>query len=161
MDEQQKQLEGMMRSMIEEYLGQLAQKPAEQGYGPSQGFGPQQNWGAAQGYGWGAHSQQGYAGHHGGMGGGPWGPHHAGPMGGFGPLGGLGARLGGANMQQFLMGALLGGAAAYVLSDAELREKILKGAMKLYGGVMGGFEEMKEQMADIKAEMEAKQGGMG
>ncbi|MBA4194813.1 MAG: hypothetical protein C0451_09635 [Comamonadaceae bacterium] len=63
------------------------------------------------------------------------------------------------NTEQFLIGAVVGAAAAWVLSDEELRGKILKSAMKLYAGVAGGFEEMKEQMADLKAEAEAERHG--
>ena len=63
------------------------------------------------------------------------------------------------NTEQFLLGALIGAAAAWVLSDEELRGKIVKSAMKLYSGVAGGFEEMKEQMADIRAEVEAERHG--
>jgi hypothetical protein len=63
------------------------------------------------------------------------------------------------NSEQFLLGALIGAAAAWVLSDEELRGKIVKSAIKLYAGVAGGFEEMKEQMADIRAEVEAEQHG--
>lgn len=60
---------------------------------------------------------------------------------------------------QFLLGAAIGAAAAYVLSDEELRGKLLKMGMKLYAGVLGGVEEFKEQMADLKAEVEAEQHG--
>ncbi len=56
--------------------------------------------------------------------------------------------------QQFLMGALLGATAAYVLTDEQLRGKLLRAGMKMYAGVMGGLEEMKEQVADIHAEMQ-------
>lgn len=63
------------------------------------------------------------------------------------------------NTEQFLLGALVGAAAAWVLSDEEMRGKIVKSAMKLYTGVAGGFEEMKEQMADIRAEVEAERHG--
>ncbi|ATE62706.1 hypothetical protein CCZ27_15100 [Thauera sinica] len=63
------------------------------------------------------------------------------------------------NTEQFLIGALIGAAAAWVLSDEELRGKIVKSAMKLYTGIAGGFEEMKEQMADIRAEVEAERHG--
>lgn len=63
------------------------------------------------------------------------------------------------NSEQFLLGALIGAAAAWVLSDEELRGKIVKSAMKLYAGVAGGFEEVKEQMADIRAEVEAERHG--
>lgn len=63
------------------------------------------------------------------------------------------------NTEQFILGALIGAAAAWVLSDEELRGKIVKSAIKLYTGVAGGFEEMKEQMADIRAEVEAERHG--
>ncbi|MFT3663429.1 hypothetical protein [Piscinibacter sp.] len=58
--------------------------------------------------------------------------------------------------EQFLLGAAVGAAAAWVLSDAELRGRLLKAGMRLYAGVAGGFEEMKEQMADLKAEVEVE-----
>ena len=59
-----------------------------------------------------------------------------------------------ANAQnQFLLGLLLGAGAAWVLSDEELRGKILRTLMKAYGSLMGSVEEIKEQMADIQAEM--------
>lgn len=61
--------------------------------------------------------------------------------------------------EQFLLGALLGAGAAWLLSDEEMRGKLVKAGMKLYAGIAGGFEEMKEQMADIKAEVEAEQYG--
>lgn len=59
--------------------------------------------------------------------------------------------------QQFLLGSLIGAAATYVLTDEELRAKVMKGAMKLYSNMAGGFEEIKEQMADLRAEIEAGQ----
>ena len=65
---------------------------------------------------------------------------------------GLAALSGG---QQFLAGALLGAAAAYVFADEALRAKLIKGGMQLYASIVGGFEEIKEQMADIQAEMAA------
>lgn len=61
--------------------------------------------------------------------------------------------------EQFLLGLLIGGAAAWVLSDEELRNKLLKTGMKLYSGLMGGLEEFKEQMADVRAELDAEQQG--
>ncbi|ENO88637.1 hypothetical protein [Thauera linaloolentis] len=76
-----------------------------------------------------------------------------------GLLQGMPAFLRTGNTEQFLLGALIGAAAAWVLSDEELRGKIVKSAMKLYTGVAGGFEEMKEQMADIRAEVEAERHG--
>lgn len=71
----------------------------------------------------------------------------------------LPAFLRGRNTEQFLIGALVGAAAAWVLSDDELRGKIVKSALKLYADAAGGFEEMKEQMADIRAEVEAERQG--
>ncbi|MDT3672170.1 MAG: hypothetical protein ROZ37_17755 [Aromatoleum sp.] len=61
--------------------------------------------------------------------------------------------------EQFLLGALVGAAAAYVLSDEELRGKLVKTGIKLYSNVVGSFEEMKEQVADLKAEVEAERMG--
>jgi hypothetical protein len=58
--------------------------------------------------------------------------------------------------QQFLLGTLLGAAATYVLSNDELRAKMMKSVVKLYSGMSNGLEEMKEQIADIQAEMQAE-----
>ena len=79
---------------------------------------------------------------------------------GLGLLRGLGLPrgLGAGTTEQFVIGTLLGAAAAYVLADEELRGKIMKSAMKLYTGLAGGVEEFKEQMADLKAEIEAEHG---
>ncbi len=55
---------------------------------------------------------------------------------------------------QFLVGLLFGAAAVYVLSDEEIRAKLIKSGMKLYAGMAGGFEEIKEQFADIRAELD-------
>lgn len=60
----------------------------------------------------------------------------------------------GANSTQFLLGAAIGGALAWTLSDQERRHKILKSAVNLYSNVAGGFEELKEQVSDIRAEAE-------
>lgn len=59
---------------------------------------------------------------------------------------------------QFLLGALLGATAAYVLSNDEMREKIVRSAVKLYTDIAGGMEELKEQVADIQAEMAVQTG---
>lgn len=73
---------------------------------------------------------------------------------GAGILGWLGNR----QMEQFILGLLLGGAAAYVLGDPEKRARLIRMGMKLYTGVAGSFEEFKEQIADLKAEVAAEQG---
>ena len=59
--------------------------------------------------------------------------------------------------EQFILGLLLGGAAAYVLGDHEKRAKLIRMGMKLYAGVAGSVEEFKEQIADLKAEVAAEQ----
>lgn len=58
--------------------------------------------------------------------------------------------------QQFIVGLALGAGAAWVLGDEDRRAALLKTAMKLYSGLSGGFEELKEQAADIRAEMDAQ-----
>jgi hypothetical protein len=60
--------------------------------------------------------------------------------------------------EQFVIGALLGAAGAYVLADEELRGKIMKSVLRLYTGLAGSVEEFKEQMADVRAEIEAEGG---
>ncbi|MCV2217339.1 MULTISPECIES: hypothetical protein [unclassified Thauera] len=145
--------------------GQYGQPPNAQ-YGPNGQYGPQygqygQQYGAPP---WGQYGMasglpggmeagfaQGFA-----QGMGPL-PQQAAADGGF--LQNMPAFLRTGNTEQFLLGALIGAAAAWVLSDEELRGKIVKSAMKLYSGVAGGFEEMKEQMADIRAEVDAERHG--
>ena len=61
--------------------------------------------------------------------------------------------------EQFLLGAAIGAAAAYLLSDEELRGKLIKSGIKMYSNLMGGIEEIKEQDADLNAEVMAEQSG--
>ncbi len=58
--------------------------------------------------------------------------------------------------EQFLLGALLGAGAAYVLGDEKLRGRLMKAGMNLYASLLGGMEELKEQAADVRAEVEAE-----
>jgi len=58
--------------------------------------------------------------------------------------------------QQLLLGVLIGAAAAWVLGDEALRAKLLRVGMQLYSSAAGGLEEVKEQVADIQAELEAQ-----
>jgi len=78
---------------------------------------------------------------------------------GSGLFDGLSRLLPAGRSEQFLLGAALGAAAAYVLSDDELRGKLIKSGLSLYSGIVGGLEEMKEQVADIQAEMAAASDG--
>lgn len=64
--------------------------------------------------------------------------------------------LGSRQTEQFVLGALLGAAAVYVLGDEKLRNKLIKAGLNLYSGIAGNFEEMKEQMADLQAEAQAE-----
>ncbi len=59
--------------------------------------------------------------------------------------------------EQFLIGVLIGGGAAYVLSDEQLRRHIIRYGLQTYGNIMGGLEELKEQVADIQAEIRVEQ----
>lgn len=59
--------------------------------------------------------------------------------------------------QQFIAGALLGVAIAYVLGDEALRGKLMRAGMRLYTHLAGEFAELKEQLADIEAELAAEQ----
>jgi len=56
------------------------------------------------------------------------------------------------------VGALIGAAATYVLADEALRGKLIRSGLKLYSELAGGLAEMKEQAADIQAELAAEQG---
>ena len=55
--------------------------------------------------------------------------------------------------EQFLVGVLIGAGATYVLSDEQLRRQIIRYALQVYGEIVGGFEELKEQVADVQAEI--------
>ncbi len=59
--------------------------------------------------------------------------------------------------QQLLTGILIGAGATWLLGDEKVRGKLMKSVMQLYTGMVGGFEEIKEQMSDIQAELEAEQ----
>lgn len=73
----------------------------------------------------------------------------------------LGCRgwLGTPQAEQFVLGALLGGGAAYMLGDEERRERVMQSAVRLYTSVLGSVEEFKEQLADIQAEVNAELAG--
>ncbi len=53
----------------------------------------------------------------------------------------------------YVKGALLGAALALVLTNPKVQRAVVKGAVTLWTSVQGGFEEMKEQIQDIKSEM--------
>ena len=76
-----------------------------------------------------------------------------------GLAGGLSSLLPRDRTGQFVVGALVGAAAAWVLSDEELRGKMMKSGLKAWADLTGSLEEMKEQMADMQAELAAGQAG--
>lgn len=57
---------------------------------------------------------------------------------------------------KLLRGLLIGGAAAYILTNENAQKAIIKAGVKLYGALAGGLEEFKEKIMDAKAEMEAE-----
>ncbi|HOI83206.1 MAG TPA: YtxH domain-containing protein [Campylobacterales bacterium] len=58
---------------------------------------------------------------------------------------------------KFLRGLLIGGAAAYILTNENAQKAIIKTGIKLFGSLAGGVEEFKEKIMDAKAELEAEQ----
>ena len=62
------------------------------------------------------------------------------------------------NTIQLLTGALIGAAAAYVLSSEEIQKKLFKGIAAMGDIVSGGLDEIKERYEDAKAEYEAGKG---
>ena len=59
------------------------------------------------------------------------------------------------SFQQALIWAALGAAAAWVLSDPAVRDKLIKQAMKIYLELVVGFQEVKDRVADLKADVDA------
>lgn len=57
---------------------------------------------------------------------------------------------------KFLRGLLIGGAAAYILTNENAQKAIIKTGVKLFGTLAGGVEEFKEKIMDAKAELEAE-----
>jgi hypothetical protein len=60
---------------------------------------------------------------------------------------------------QFLLGLVIGAAAAYVFGNEEVRAKLIKAGITLYTGLAGGLEELREQFADVQAELAAQEAG--
>lgn len=73
---------------------------------------------------------------------------------------GLAGMLPAGRNEQFLLGAAIGAAAAYVLGDEALRGKLMKSGIRMFSNLMGDFAEFKEQLADMQAEVEAEQQGV-
>lgn len=84
-----------------------------------------------------------------------WGPQ-AGVPGNNGILNRLEGLLGKRPRDQYLVGALAGAVAVYVLGDEKLRGKLLKSGMQLYENAMSGLAELQEQWADVRAEIDSE-----
>ena len=59
----------------------------------------------------------------------------------------------------FLQGALIGAAAAYLLTNDSVQQTAIKSAVKTWTLIQGGMEEMKERFRDAEAELHASQMG--
>ena len=53
----------------------------------------------------------------------------------------------------YIKGLLLGAGLAYLVTNPKVQRTVVKGAVTLWSTVQGGFEEVKEQIMDIKSEM--------
>lgn len=56
---------------------------------------------------------------------------------------------------RFIKGALVGAAAAYLLSNESVQQNAIKAAVKAWSLLQGGIEEMKERFRDAEAELHA------
>lgn len=65
--------------------------------------------------------------------------------------------LGNFDTQKFLLGALIGAAGAYLLTNENAQKNLMKAIAKGSTLFQAGIEEMKERFEDAKAEIEAKE----
>ncbi len=59
---------------------------------------------------------------------------------------------------RFIRGLLIGAAAAYLLSNENVQRTAIKTAVRAWGLVQGGVEELKERFHDAEAEVRAETG---
>ena len=55
--------------------------------------------------------------------------------------------------ERFIRGLLIGGAAAYLLTNDTVQRAAIKGAVKAWSTLQGGVEELKERFQDAEAEL--------
>ena len=55
--------------------------------------------------------------------------------------------------ERFVKGALIGAAAAYLLTNENVQRSAIKGAVKAWSLLQGGVEELKERFHDAEAEI--------
>ena len=58
---------------------------------------------------------------------------------------------------RFIRGAVVGAAAAYLLTNEQVQQTAIHGAVRAWSLVRGGVEEMKERFRDAEAELHAAQ----
>jgi hypothetical protein len=56
---------------------------------------------------------------------------------------------------RFLKGLVIGGAAAYLLTNDQVQRAVIKGTVKVWTLVQGGVAELKERFQDAEAEIRA------
>lgn len=59
--------------------------------------------------------------------------------------------------QRFWTGALIGAAAAFLLTNESVQRATIKTAVKAWSLMEGGFEELKERFRDAQAEIKAEE----
>ncbi|MDR1450770.1 MAG: YtxH domain-containing protein [Helicobacteraceae bacterium] len=63
------------------------------------------------------------------------------------------AIFGGSSKEQFIKGALIGGAAAYLLTNEAAQKALFKAAVRFGAAGARAFGEMKDRFEDAKAEL--------
>lgn len=58
---------------------------------------------------------------------------------------------------RFLKGAVIGGIAAYLLTNDNVQQALIRNSVKVWALFQGGVEEMKERFRDAEAELHASQ----
>lgn len=59
---------------------------------------------------------------------------------------------------RFVVGMLVGGAVTYVLTSESVQRALIRGAMQIWLGLQGGWEETKERFRDAESEIRAARG---
>lgn len=57
----------------------------------------------------------------------------------------------------FLKGVLLGAGLAYIATNKTVQQAVISASVRMFASVQGSFEEMKEQIQDIKAEISSEE----
>ncbi|MCW2306963.1 hypothetical protein [Rhodobium gokarnense] len=60
--------------------------------------------------------------------------------------------------ERFIKGALIGAAAAYILTNPKVQNAVIKGSVRAWDFLQGGIEEVKERFRDAEAEVQAEKG---